>query len=331
MNGRSLSSGSLVLRENVTFLLPIRNGEKWVLDILSDIVAMSQGGDEIIAVDDGSTDKTLIMLNKFKSQMKLTILNSQGRGLVEALNLGITESNTEWIARVDVDDKHSPLRIEEQMKVIQEDTVAVFSDYEIVSEEDRSLGVIYSPIFDIAIKLAILRSERIAHPSALLRKSAVLKAGGYLKSEFPCEDLGLWIRLSKLGSFSSISSTHLRYRLISGSVSTSRYQDAKEKTKLLTSGNYPKLICQDITLKEISNVLKHYKELPDSAQRQVLFLRDILNPKLKTYLGTKMRMYSQMRLLLLLIWPGNFYCIFEMIYYRAIRRIYRNKIGSRKI
>ena len=59
MNNRKSSSGSSVLRKNVTFLLPIRNGEKWVLGILSNIVAMSQSGDEIIAIDDGSTDKTL--------------------------------------------------------------------------------------------------------------------------------------------------------------------------------------------------------------------------------------------------------------------------------
>lgn len=331
MNNRKLSSGSSVFRKNVTFLLPIRNGEKWVMGILSNIVAMSQSGDEIIAVDDGSTDKTLSLLRKFKSQLKLKILDSQGRGLVEALNMGIEKTNTEWIARVDVDDNYSPLRIEEQMKAIQKDTVAVFSDYEVVSEADRSLGVIFSPIYDIAIRLAILRSERIAHPSALLRKSAVIKAGGYINSEFPCEDLGLWIRLSKLGSFSSISSNHLRYRLISGSVSTSKYQEAKAKTELLTSENYASSLSQELTISEISKVLKRYTENPDTAQRQVLFLRDILNPKLKIYLSAKLKLYSRIRLLLLLVWPGNFYCLFELMIYRVIRRMYRKKIGSKKI
>ena len=271
------------------------------------------------------------MLRKINSPLKLTILNSQGRGLVEALNIGIVESNTEWIARVDVDDNYSPLRIEEQMKAIQEETVAVFSDFEVVSEADMSLGIILSPVYDIAIRLAILRSERIAHPSALLRKSAVIKAGGYINSEFPCEDLGLWIRLSKLGSFSSIPSNLLRYRLISGSVSTSKYQEAKAKTELLTSRNYASSLSQDLTIRNISNVLKKYTETPDTTQRQVLFLRDILNPRLKIYLGTKLKIYSRIMLVLLLVWPGNFNCIFKLTYYRVIRRKYRKKIASKKI
>ena len=177
----------------ISGILPIKNGEHWISRNLPKILKTLSLDDELIAVDDGSSDNTYSLLSQQASKdQRIKILRTTGVGLVEALNLAINQSGNSWLARFDIDDTYPENRISKQREEIDSNTSVIFTDYRMRLNGRTNLGYLPSPITHLATKLSLLRSQRTAHPSALINKEKLLKVGGYLQSEFPAEDLGLW-------------------------------------------------------------------------------------------------------------------------------------------
>ena len=118
-----------ISRAPVTFLMPVKNGALYLIDSLNNIQKMAEPNDEILVVDDASMDETPSILRGFTSQRgNLVILDNPKPGLVNALNLGVKESQHKIIARVDVDDVYPSDRISKQIVGFENSTVAMFSD-----------------------------------------------------------------------------------------------------------------------------------------------------------------------------------------------------------
>ena len=109
-----------ISRAPVTFLMPVKNGALFLRNSLSNIQQMAEPNDEILVIDDASTDETPSILRGFAGQsVNLVILNNPKPGLVNALNLGVKESQHKIIARVDVDDIYQLDRISKQIMLIK--------------------------------------------------------------------------------------------------------------------------------------------------------------------------------------------------------------------
>jgi glycosyltransferase involved in cell wall biosynthesis len=207
----------------VSAIIPVRNGMKFLPKFLDSNAIQLSKLDQVIVVNDNSSDGTLQFLQKYSSRKaNFLILDNPIPGLVSALNLGIRHSRNFWLARFDVDDSYSSFRVEVQFALIEDEVGAIFCDYEIVDANGNSLGIIGSPITPSLTELSLVNSRRTPHPSALLNKRAVQIAGGYIESEHPAEDLGLWLRLTQAGfKIISVPSVLLKYRVHSQSITSS--------------------------------------------------------------------------------------------------------------
>ena len=201
--------------------------------------------------------------------------------------------------------------------------VAIFSDFEVVTPNGNSLGYIDSPVFSTAINISLVRSERIAHPSALYFKDAVLSAGAYLEEDFPCEDLSLWLRLSHLGDFASRPNPIIKYCLRPSSTSFTRYRQAKSKSEFLVSDFLLKNGLNTIQLNSIARILHEYMQVNRGKQKSLLFLRDLLNPRIKKYIPKNVYLYVICRLLLKLINPTYTKDALSLYLQRKRREMYR--------
>jgi glycosyltransferase involved in cell wall biosynthesis len=123
----------------VSVLMPIRNGATFLPDAMENVSKFLRPIDELIIVDDGSTDKTPQILNELREQFRnFRLVNGSGMGLVSALNVGLEECSYDWVARMDVDDTSSADRLELQTNLISDRTVAIFSDYSFFSKDFTS-------------------------------------------------------------------------------------------------------------------------------------------------------------------------------------------------
>jgi len=260
----------------ISGLLPVHNGEKFIDMCFPLILENLDLDDELIVIDNGSTDGSNIKLERWADvDSRIRLISTKKPGLVEALNLGIKESNNNWIARFDVDDIYEPDRLKNQRIVINKETVLIFTDYDFFSNSRNYLGTIPSAIESNAVSVSLVSSQRTAHPSALFSKDAVVDAGYYKEIDFPAEDLSLWLRMSRLGKIVSIPETLLHYRLSPGSTSGTRRSEAEDATKRLLANigvNHKNI--HDL-ISTYDSVVDLYKTYSFSREREILMLRDL--------------------------------------------------------
>jgi glycosyltransferase involved in cell wall biosynthesis len=221
-----------------SYLIPVRDGMKFLPNFRKDIDSISKNSnDQIVIVNDASSDETEIFLRKWSAtNPALKVLNNPSPGLVNALNLGLSECNNDWIARFDVDDIYSIDRLSIQSYAIQKDTAAIFCDYSISTINGVRLSSIKTGISSEATRISLIRNRRTPHPGVIFNKEAVLGVGGYRIDDFPCEDLSLWLRLSHRNKISSVPFELLNYRVNPGSISSSnRVNMMKKKYEILNT------------------------------------------------------------------------------------------------
>ena len=220
---------------SVSALLPVRNGSEYLEELIPSILGMLHELDEFVILNDGSTDSSGEILDKWeKLDSRIKIETISGGGLIPALNLGLQIARNPWIARFDVDDRYPPNRLQEQRNFIRDDVAVIFTDYNFISSTGHGLGQVHSAIFPSATALSLVSSQRTAHPSALINRELLIRAGGYLLDDFPAEDLALWLRLSKIGSLISVPEILLHYRLTGKSISSrNRVLQLEKKNEII--------------------------------------------------------------------------------------------------
>ena len=136
------------MSKNISILLPVKNGEKNLKKSFTNLIQVIQSHDEILVVDDFSTDRTKeIVLSEIDNDSRLKYLKNVSPGLVSALNFGIKEAINEWIARADVDDQYDANRLNEQRNHIDPNTVGIFTDYDFFSNSSNPSFLSFFDVF----------------------------------------------------------------------------------------------------------------------------------------------------------------------------------------
>jgi cellulose synthase/poly-beta-1,6-N-acetylglucosamine synthase-like glycosyltransferase len=91
-------------QEGVTFVVPVHNGQRWLDEMLTAILAERDGRPfEVIAIDDGSTDLSAGILARWEAEGHLHVRRGEGRGAAAALNMGIRAARNPIVCLVDQD------------------------------------------------------------------------------------------------------------------------------------------------------------------------------------------------------------------------------------
>jgi glycosyltransferase involved in cell wall biosynthesis len=261
---------------NITLLLPVKNGQLYIQESILNLSQIAGSEDEILIIDDGSTDQTPALVKKsIQIDGRIRYIKNSGVGLVDALNLGINESANEWIARCDVDDLYSEDRISLQKTYIRPEVSAIFTDYKFIGSDSSDFGTMPGAISRHAVSLSLAKSQRTAHPSVMYRKTAVNDVGGYRTQDFPTEDLSLWLRMAKEGQLISVPKVLLNYRLTKGSVSGTKRKLIQAKSREIVSKIG--INCPDyIFVKEnLGKIFEEYDQFSLPARRKLLLLREL--------------------------------------------------------
>lgn len=265
-------------RTPCTVLLPVRNGEEFISKSLENLFQITGEQDQILVINDGSTDSTTSIVKQYREKYcRLDVITIPPSGLVIALNTGLENALNEFVARADVDDLYRQDRIDLQVEFLQAnpDVGAVFSDYRFWNSGNDNLGLLPSGAIPSATKLSLVDAIRTPHPSVMFRKSAILKSGGYLASDFPAEDLGLWLRLIQAYEIASIPQPLLWYRINPSGITASRQSGMiNKKNELLASLDYRGLIKGNIN--KYAEVKLAYKPLSKRFERLALHNIDLL-------------------------------------------------------
>jgi glycosyltransferase involved in cell wall biosynthesis len=205
----------------ISILMPVRNEERYLKSALDSLYRQSCREWELIAVDDGSHDRTAaILAEAMRRDSRVRAIRREGGGLVAALNTGLAACRAPLVARLDGDDICHPRRLELQADYLDAhpDTGLLASDFRHFPRTGLKQGMIdyeswQNGLTDHSLIIRDLFVESpFVHPSIMTRRTILEKLAGYQDNGWP-EDYDLWLRMASAGvQFARVPQTLLFWR-----------------------------------------------------------------------------------------------------------------------
>lgn len=200
----------------VSVLMPAYNAQKYIALAIESILEQTFSDFEFIIIDDGSTDKTPLIIEEYakKDSRIIFLQNSQNLKISQALNLGLKIAKGEFIARMDADDWSYPERLRVQLDFMMAHPEVVISGANI-EVCDQNLNILNSRTYlktNLQIRNKIFKLNPFAHSVTFYRTEIAKKAGGYDANFNLAEDYDLYFRMGKYGEFANISKVLLKLR-----------------------------------------------------------------------------------------------------------------------
>ncbi|MEM1158908.1 MAG: glycosyltransferase [Verrucomicrobiota bacterium] len=206
----------------LSVIMPVWNGDKYLAKAVDSILNQSLRDFEFLIIDDGSTDTTPAILTRYaEKDSRIRIIQLSHDGIVIALNRGIEEARSKWIARMDCDDIAHPERFQQQMKQLAQNKSAILSHTAVRQIGDSRYFTSQQriPRSKAFYALRLCYGPPIIHPTVIFSKEAFHLAGGYRTGERHAEDYSLWGRMLPLGEFSYVHRPLLDFRVHTASIS----------------------------------------------------------------------------------------------------------------
>lgn len=114
----------------ISIIIPVYNGEKTLIETIKSIEKQSYRDFEVLIVNDGSSDKTLEVFEKFSNNYKLEnnyyFINQENRGAPAARNRGFKDSRGEYLLFCDADATLKSNALEKMLKTLESDPTASY-------------------------------------------------------------------------------------------------------------------------------------------------------------------------------------------------------------
>jgi glycosyltransferase involved in cell wall biosynthesis len=197
----------------VSTIIPVYNGAATIARAIDSALAQDFDGQEIIVVNDGSTDETAAALAQYGDRIR--VINKPNGGAASARNAGVSVASADYIAFLDADDTWLPEKLSKVVPALErsEQAVLAFSDY--LTTESGGLvrtpaspagrGPEFEELFDPGWK--------IVPTMVVMRKSVFDSCGGFSEEFIRCggEDPYLWLLAREHGPFEYVAEALVTY------------------------------------------------------------------------------------------------------------------------
>ena len=180
----------------ITVVIPVYNRPELVKRAILSVMEQSLKADEIIVIDDGSTDDTCEVLKDFDA---IKVITQKNGGVSKARNRGIKEAKHAWIAFLDSDDVWHKDKLKIQSAFHKQNPHILFShtqeawirDDKVIKQKkqhQKPKGFCFNENLNFC---------KIAPSTVMMHKSIFEKVGYFDESLEVCEDYDLWLRVLK--------------------------------------------------------------------------------------------------------------------------------------
>lgn len=201
----------------ISVVIPLYNKDKSIHRTISRVLNQSFSDFELIIVNDGSTDKSLDVVNTIKDD-RIRVVNKDNGGVSSARNVGIKEAKYEIIAFLDADDNWDSDYLEILHGLVQKypGKVMYAQAYDKVWTDNRKIKMLNKYCKNKEEYVVedynkfIVTSPFICSSSVAINKKFIKQAGLFDESLSIGEDLDMWFRLAMCGSivYSPIIKAH---------------------------------------------------------------------------------------------------------------------------
>ena len=180
----------------ISVVIPTFNRIEVIQRAIDSVLRQTRPADQLIVVDDGSTDGTSALLKKTYGNRLTLIRVTQNNGVSAARNHGIRECTGDWIALLDSDDEWLETKLATQQTALEMQPHVLCHTEEIwirngirvnaMNKHAKRGGDIYQYCLPLCV---------ISPSSALISREAFDEAGGFDETLPACEDYDLWLKI----------------------------------------------------------------------------------------------------------------------------------------
>jgi glycosyltransferase involved in cell wall biosynthesis len=213
----------------VSAVMPVYNGERFVVEAVRSILAQTFGDFECLVVDDGSTDRTAKLLEEEQARDSRLVVHRHPSnfGFRTALNTGCALARGEFIARMDADDISEPTRFARQVAFLQAhpEVGVVGSAMQFIDDRGVRGRVKSYPAGGGVAAWSMLFFNSLGHPSVMMRRALLEAAGGYPAGcAGGTEDYAIFLDLSWKSRIANLPEVLLQYRVWGGNMTHTKWQ-----------------------------------------------------------------------------------------------------------
>jgi len=233
--------GSAARLPRVSVLVPVYNGQDYLVEALESALAQCYRSFEVIVVDDGSTDASASIARMYarRSDGRVRVVAQANAGLPAARNAAMAAARGEFFALLDADDVWLPHHLSHAVAALDADPAVglVHANIERIDGSGRPIGVPMRlwRLQDDAFKAIALRHEHVSCPTAVFRRSCVDAVGGF-DPQFTglgCEDRDLWLRIAERWKLRYLDTVAARYRVHGKNMSGNRERMGQARRRLV--------------------------------------------------------------------------------------------------
>ena len=203
--------------------MPAYNAEKYISEAIESILNQTFKDFEFIIINDGSTDSTPNIIDKYaRLDKRIIVLNNEKNlNIAESRNRGVEIAKGKYIATMDSDDRALPDRLKNQLEFLESNKGIAISIGNINIMDGKGVFQYTRnyPVADKDIRSKVYRFNPFPNPTIMCRREVYEKNGKYNNAYVPIDDFDFWLRAGTQFKFGNCGNIVLDYRVASKSAS----------------------------------------------------------------------------------------------------------------
>jgi len=221
-------------------VMPVWNGERYLPQAFESILREGTSGYEVLAVDDGSSDRSPEIVRSWERRLPLRrIARERGGNWVAATNAGLREAQGEYVCFLHQDDLWLPGRLAAIEREVASRPALVLHPAVFIGTDGAARGTWRCPLptGEVAPRLLadrLLVQNFVAIPAPVFSRDAALRDGGMDEALWYTADWDLWLRLARQGAIRHLPVPLAAFRVHASSQTMVRRDLDERRTQLET-------------------------------------------------------------------------------------------------
>ena len=197
------------------------NYARYLAMAIESVLAQTFADFELVVVDDGSTDHSLTIIEKYLHDPRVRCVRANHLGQPRAKNLGIAETRSPFVAFLDADDAWLPTKLEKQLALFDADPKVgvVHCRRNLIDEAGQPLPYAQPAMPRGDVMASIFRNNFVCFSAAMVRRGVFEHLGQFDPTVDLAIDYDMWLRVAGHYHFDFVDEVLVHYRVGHGNLS----------------------------------------------------------------------------------------------------------------
>lgn len=230
----------------VSIYVPLYNRERYIAECLQSALEQTVKDLEIVVCNDGSTDNSLDIINRyFKNEKRIRVINQKNAGIGASSNTAVRNCKGFYIGQLDADDVLKRDAVERCLEIMEKDykLSLVYGTTEYIDSESNVLSPGWNwPFFS----REYLMTKMIVHHFRFFKKRDFMRTSGFNENIKNAVDYDMMLKLSEVGSVCHINRVLYQYRRHDAMTTVTNNQEQSTNNYLVINESFKRLGIENV-------------------------------------------------------------------------------------